>query len=189
MQAKRSGYRACKVCKPDQHIKETFLLDRYQSPLGIYILASSQWGLVGLKTEEQAPIFIRRWEQNGIDIKSDPNHARHIKQSLDAYFAGQLNRFNLPIDLRGSPFQRQIWDLLRAIPWGVTWSYGQIALKIKRPKAARAVGRAVGTNPVSIVVPCHRVIGSTGSLTGYGGGLKRKAAILRLEGVLPHNTS
>ncbi|MEA3308657.1 MAG: methylated-DNA--[protein]-cysteine S-methyltransferase, partial [Chloroflexota bacterium] len=100
---------------------------------------------------------------------------------LDAYFAGSEREFGLPLDLRGTSFQRAVWIALLQIPYGETRTYGEIATAVGRPSAARAVGQAVGTNPVSIIVPCHRVIGADGTLTGYGGGLERKRGLLQLE--------
>ena len=119
-----------------------------------------------------------------------PEQATHpilqeaVKQ-LTAYFAGQKNSFDLPLDLSaGSPFQQAVWQALLAIERGSTTSYGALSSLIGRPSAVRAVGGAIGRNPLSVVVPCHRVIGSTGSLTGYAGGLARKTALLQLEGSL-----
>jgi methylated-DNA-[protein]-cysteine S-methyltransferase len=107
-------------------------------------------------------------------------------QQLQAYFAGQRKDFDLPLDLRrGTPFQQAAWQALRALPYGATTSYGALSAAIGRPRAMRAVGAAIGRNPVSIIVPCHRVIGANGALTGYAGGLPRKQALLQLEGVLP----
>jgi methylated-DNA-[protein]-cysteine S-methyltransferase len=100
---------------------------------------------------------------------------------LAAYFAGQLTEFDLPLAPSGTPFQLQVWEALQQIPYGSTMSYGQLADKLGRRNASRAVGLANGRNPISIVVPCHRVIGSDGSLTGYGGGLDRKQFLLGLE--------
>jgi methylated-DNA-[protein]-cysteine S-methyltransferase len=102
-------------------------------------------------------------------------------RQLDAYFAGRLTEFDLPLALAGTDFQRQVWAGLRAIPYGQTVSYGELARRIGSPAASRAVGLANGRNPVAIVVPCHRVIGSDGSMTGYGGGLDRKRFLLALE--------
>ena len=181
-EARARGYRACKVCRPDESLSETFFLTDYQSPVGPYILAGSRWGTVAVKTRERARTFFDRWEKEHITVKYDGAHNLELIKQLDAYFAGQLRQFTVPLDLRGTPFQRQVWDILQMIPWGETRSYGQIAAALGRPKAARAVGRAVGTNPVSIMVPCHRIIGSNGMLTGYGGGLDRKAALLKREG-------
>jgi methylated-DNA-[protein]-cysteine S-methyltransferase len=100
---------------------------------------------------------------------------------LQAYFEGKLKTFDLPLQLEGTDFQLEVWHALKEIPYGKTVSYGDIARRIGRPKAVRAVGAANGQNPISIIVPCHRVIGSNGSLTGYGGGLKNKEALLALE--------
>ena len=163
-------------------MRETFFLTQYHGPLGTYILGSSIKGVVCVKTDERSPAYLGRWEREGIELKEAAEHNDRLISQLDAYFAGKRRDFTVPLDLRGTEFQRQVWDLLCDIPWGETRSYGQIAKALGRPKAARAVGRAVGTNPVSIVVPCHRVIGSDGALTGYGGGLDRKEALLKLEG-------
>src|SRR5665811_694335 len=100
---------------------------------------------------------------------------------LDAYFAGALTRFTLPMAPRGSEFQQRVWTALQDIPYGQTESYGELAERIGSPRAARAVGLANGKNPISIVIPCHRVVGSDGNLTGYGGGLDRKKQLLDLE--------
>ena len=100
---------------------------------------------------------------------------------MAGYFAGSRRHFELPLLPAGTELQRQVWETLRQIPYGETWTYGQVAAAIGRPRAARPVGRAVGANPISIVIPCHRVIGSGGTLTGYGGGLWRKQRLLDLE--------
>jgi methylated-DNA-[protein]-cysteine S-methyltransferase len=102
-------------------------------------------------------------------------------RQLASYFAGRLRVFDLPLAPRGTPFQQKVWAGLRRIPYGTTWSYGRLAEEIGQPTAVRAVGLANGRNPVGIVVPCHRVIGSNGSMTGYGGGLERKRFLLDLE--------
>lgn len=178
-----NGYRACKICKPNRPdtVPEIIYLTRYTSPLGIYILLSSQQGIVCLKPEDQVCPYLKRWERYDIDLRNNGAHNRELAGELDAYFGGKLRQFNTPLDLRGTHFQRQVWQLLCDIPYGETRSYGQIAEALGRPKASRAVGRAVGSNPISIVVSCHRVIGSNGDLTGYGGGLHRKKALLALE--------
>jgi methylated-DNA-[protein]-cysteine S-methyltransferase len=163
-------------------MQETFFLTHYQSPLGTYVLGSSKKGVVCVKTEDRSKAYLSRWEREGTGVEEGGNHNLRLISQLDAYFAGKLREFKIPLDLRGTSFQRRVWELLCDIPWGETRSYGQIAKALGQPKAARAVGRAVGTNPVSIVVPCHRVIGSDGTLTGYGGGLDRKEALLKLEG-------
>ena len=104
-----------------------------------------------------------------------------MTEQLGAYFAGRLRQFSVPLDMRGTSFQRRVWELLCDIPYGETRSYGQIAHALGRPNSARPVGQAIGRNPVAIIVPCHRVIGSNGKLTGYGGGLHKKQALLELE--------
>ncbi len=108
-----------------------------------------------------------------------------VRAQLRAYFAGELRAFDVPLAVAGTPFQRAVWEALLAIPYGETVSYGELARRIGRPAAVRAVGLANGRNPVSIVVPCHRVIGSSGALTGYGGGLDRKRHLLALEAGRP----
>ncbi len=115
-----------------------------------------------------------------------PPLLEEAQRQLDAYFAGELRCFDLPLDLEGTPFQRQVWQQLLSVAYGQTASYQEIAVAIDNPKAVRAVGAANGRNPVAIIVPCHRIIGSGGraKLTGYGGGLWRKEWLLRHEGVL-----
>ncbi|WP_411137786.1 methylated-DNA--[protein]-cysteine S-methyltransferase [Streptomyces sp. C10] len=110
----------------------------------------------------------------------EPPFAATIDQ-LQAYFRGELTTFDLPLALRGTPFQRRVWATLRTIPYGGTVSYGQLAERLGAPSASRAVGLANGRNPVGIIVPCHRVVGANGSLTGYGGGLDRKRRLLAFE--------
>ena len=104
-----------------------------------------------------------------------------LREQLDLYFAGALRRFDLPLAAPGTPWQRAVWDALLEVPFGQTMSYGALAARLGRPSACRAVGAANGRNPISVIVPCHRLIGSTGSLTGYGGGLERKAWLLEHE--------
>ena len=107
-------------------------------------------------------------------------------RQLRAYFAGELREFRLPLDLQGTDFQKRVWRQLETIPYGETRSYSEIAAAIGAPRAVRAVGAANGANPVPIVVPCHRVIGASGKLVGYGGGLELKRRLLELEGLLLH---
>jgi O-6-methylguanine DNA methyltransferase len=108
--------------------------------------------------------------------------ASEAVRQLRAYFAGQLRQFDLPLNMRGTDFQLRVWRELESIPYGETRSYSQIAAAIKAPQAVRAVGAANGANPIPIIVPCHRVIGSSGKLVGYGGGLPLKKRLLALEG-------
>ncbi|GGV73246.1 methylated-DNA--protein-cysteine methyltransferase [Streptomyces gelaticus] len=111
----------------------------------------------------------------------DPRPFTETARQLDAYFAGELHTFDLPLHLDGTPFQRRVWAQLQLIPYGETRSYGELAENLGKPGASRAVGLANGKNPVGIIVPCHRVIGASGSLTGYGGGLDRKQRLLAFE--------
>lgn len=106
---------------------------------------------------------------------------------LNAYFAGELERFALPLAPGGTPFQRSVWDALAEIPYGSTTTYSELAARIGRPSACRAVGAANGRNPLPVIVPCHRVVGAAGGLTGYGGGLERKQLLLALEGTEREN--
>ncbi|MDF2630461.1 MAG: methylated-DNA--[protein]-cysteine S-methyltransferase [Symbiobacteriaceae bacterium] len=125
--------------------------------------------------------WARRWEPTAELTDNGPALAP-VAEQLAAYFDRTLQVFDLPLDLRGTPFQQEVWQALTAIPFGATCSYAHIALQIGRPKAVRAVGAANGANPVPIIVPCHRVIGSNGKLTGYAGGLGLKQRLLELEG-------
>jgi len=181
-EARDSGYRACKVCCPDEE-PETLFLARYNSPLGTYILLSSRTGVCYLSPEDEENYFTR-WQRSGARFQEGGEQNRTAVAELDAYFAGRLRRFTVPINLRGTDFQRLVWEILRGIPYGETRSYGQVACAVGRPNGPRAVGQAIGSNPISIIVPCHRVIGSNGGLTGYGGGLPRKKALLELEKAL-----
>jgi methylated-DNA-[protein]-cysteine S-methyltransferase len=121
-------------------------------------------------------------EQRGIEVVEDAGRTAEVRRQLAEYFAGERREFALRLAPEGTPFERSVWDELLAIPFGATRSYGEIAQAIGRPGAARAVGRANGANPIPIVVPCHRVIGADGSLTGFGGGLAAKSHLLALEG-------
>ncbi|MFD8688175.1 methylated-DNA--[protein]-cysteine S-methyltransferase [Streptomyces sp. NPDC059651] len=113
--------------------------------------------------------------------EADPGPFDEAVEQLDAYFAGELREFDLPLHLAGTPFQRSVWAELQRIPYGETRTYGELAENLGKPGASRAVGLANGKNPVGIIVPCHRVIGASGSLTGYGGGLDRKQRLLAFE--------
>ena len=147
------------------------VLWHWDSPLGPLRLAEEAGALVGLDFCEEAVSF---------SPCPTPLLAGAVRQ-LEEYFAGTRRAFDLPLAPRGTAFQRQVWQALCAIPYGETRTYGQIAAAVGRPKASRAVGGACHCNPIGIVIPCHRVVGSSGSLTGYAGGLERKAALLALE--------
>jgi methylated-DNA-[protein]-cysteine S-methyltransferase len=118
------------------------------------------------------------------DWQRDDAIFRVAREQLEAYFAGELRTFDLPLAPSGTAFQQKVWQALRDIPYGHTESYGALAKRIDAPKASRAVGMANGHNPISIIVPCHRVIGTNGNLTGYGGGMERKRWLLEHEGYL-----
>ena len=152
----------------------------HDSALGPILLAASKKQLVGIW-------FVGQHHQpDTSNWASDEHHPllRRVKTELDEYFAGQRHSFDLPLDMQcGTAFQQTVWRALLAIPYGSSTSYGALSTVIGRPSAVRALGGAVGRNPFSIVVPCHRVIGAKGSLTGYAGGLERKSALLQLEGV------
>ncbi|MEO2013401.1 MAG: methylated-DNA--[protein]-cysteine S-methyltransferase [Fuerstiella sp.] len=152
-----------------------------QTPVGRLFLAGDPAGLRYLLFDnesmtERHSIPWQAWEQNVEKLKEPV-------EQLEAYFAGQLKRFDFPVVGEGTDFQKRVWNALCDIPYGETASYGDIAKVIGQPTASRAVGMANGRNPISIIVPCHRIIGTSGKLVGYGGGLERKKSLLRLEGV------
>jgi len=158
----------------------SLVCSRTDSPLGPILLAASGRGLAGAWFTEG-----QRDTPDSAGWATAPDHPalRRAAAQLADYFSGRRQHFDLPLDLtQGTVFQQAVWQALLAIPFGQTTSYGELARRIGRPKAVRALGAAVGRNPVSIIVPCHRVIGADGSLTGYAGGLDRKTALLRIEG-------
>lgn len=145
------------------------------SPIGTLTLAGRGGVLTNLRMVDQT------YEPNRTDWSLEPSGFDDVVDQLGAYFAGELTDFDIELDLAGTEFQRRVWKALLTIPYGQTRSYGQIAEQIGAPGAARAVGLANGHNPIAIIVPCHRVIGANGSLTGFGGGLGRKRTLLELE--------
>jgi methylated-DNA-[protein]-cysteine S-methyltransferase len=150
-----------------------------QSPIGRLMLASDGAALTGLYMEPSRKTqSTDGWSEDA----AAPPLAAALRQ-LTEYFAGTRREFDLPLRLRGTEFQKRVWQELTEIPYGQTWSYGELAKRINNPSASRAVGLANGRNPISILVPCHRVIGADGSLTGYGGGLERKRWLLAHEGL------
>ena len=147
------------------------------SPLGELLLTGDGEALTGLHIREG-----RRPVEPAPGTERAPAAFAAAEAQLGGYFAGERWEFDLALDERaGTPFQRQVWNALREIPYGETASYGELAERVGRPTAVRAVGAANGRNPISVIVPCHRVIGTGGSLTGYGGGLERKRLLLELE--------
>jgi methylated-DNA-[protein]-cysteine S-methyltransferase len=149
------------------------------SPIGPLTLVADDGSLTGLYMDAQR----HRPADEVLGLAGDPEAEPFASAAgqLAAYFAGELTEFDLPLAPAGTQFQRTVWAALQQIPYGETWSYGQLAGKIGNPAAVRAVGLANGRNPIAVVVPCHRVIGADGSLTGYGGGLDRKRFLLDLE--------
>jgi methylated-DNA-[protein]-cysteine S-methyltransferase len=150
------------------------------SPIGRLTLCADGEALTGLYMDLPAPPprDLHQWVE---DASADP--LPEAVRQLREYFAGTRREFDLPLRLQGTEFQQRVWRSLTEIRYGETWSYGQLAKRIDNPNASRAVGLANGSNPISIVVPCHRVIGADGSLTGYGGGLERKRWLLAHEGL------
>ncbi len=147
-----------------------------KSPVGKLLLTGTEAGLklISFPKGKQTCTPEANWQ------KGD-NFLRAAIRQLDAYFAGRRKIFDLALDPEGTPFQLSVWQALRDIPYGETVSYGELARRIGHPRASRAVGAANGSNPLPIVIPCHRVIGASGKLTGYGGGLDTKKALLTLE--------
>ena len=152
---------------------------RIDTPLGPLTLAATERGLALAWFDAQAH------RTDSVDAPQAPGHPvlAQAEREFGEYFAGTRRAFEVPLDARGTAFQQAVWQVLRGIPMGALCSYADVAQRLGRPAAARAVGAAVGRNPISIIVPCHRVLGRDGSLTGYAGGLPRKAALLRHEGV------
>ena len=150
----------------------------FESPLKQLLLVSDGQALTGLyfQMHRHGEAIQPEWKQDD-SVRPFPQ----VKKQLAAYFAGELHTFDLPLALMGSEFQRLVWNKLQSIPYGMTISYGELARQVDRPDSVRAVGQANAHNPVSIIVPCHRVIGARGKLTGYGGGLVIKAALLTFE--------
>jgi methylated-DNA-[protein]-cysteine S-methyltransferase len=142
------------------------------SPIGPLLATADDAGAVSGLWFDRAPA--EGWQR-------DDDALAGLGDQLDAYFAGTLTRFDLPLAPVGTEWQRRVWDALTDIPYGETVSYAELAARIGRPSACRAVGAANGRNPISVIVPCHRVVGTSGSLTGYGGGIERKAWLLDHE--------
>jgi O-6-methylguanine DNA methyltransferase len=154
---------------------EKIYYSRFESLVGTLLLAATEKGLYRVQFGAALP------GNGGAEWLECAAKLAETTTQLDLYFAGELREFKLPLDLRGTPFQIRCWEALCSIPYGATCSYAEIAEKVGRPRAFRAVGQANHDNPIAIIVPCHRVIGANGKLTGYGGGLSVKEKLLRLE--------
>lgn len=161
---------------------ETLFFARTSSPVGPLFLAASEKGLVRLEFEAR----VQKLDDKTIQLNESKSRISPYLNELDEYFAGERREFSMPLDLRGTPFQLACWRALVAIPYGETRTYADIARVIGHPKAFRAVGMANNRNPIAIVVPCHRVIATSGSLCGYGGGLDIKRKLLDLEQAKAH---
>jgi methylated-DNA-[protein]-cysteine S-methyltransferase len=167
-----NGFGAASRLQPINAVSYT----KIESPVGKLLLGADAQGLrvVSFESSKRATPVQPEWNEDKAPF------AEVIRQ-LQAYFDGELREFDLPLAPKGTEFQLRVWQSLRAIPYGETLSYAQLAQKIGNPKAVRAVGLANGSNPIPIIIPCHRVIGSDGSLTGFGGGLPTKKKLLALE--------
>jgi methylated-DNA-[protein]-cysteine S-methyltransferase len=148
----------------------------FRSPIGLIQLRGTDRAVTGIFMEKH-----RHEPAQPEGAVHDGRPLRAAQRELEEYFAGERRTFSVALAATGTPFQMQVWEALRAIPYGETISYGELARRIGNPQAVRAVGLANGRNPISIIVPCHRVIGANGTLTGYGGGLDRKRFLLALE--------
>lgn len=155
----------------------------HPSPLGRLLLAATDTGICGIYFEEHKHFKGMAGWTNPVAQSAASHHLAEAAKQLDEYFAGKRTTFDVALDLSGTVFQRSVWEALMQIPFGKSVSYAQHAQGLGNPKALRAVGSAIGRNPVSIIVPCHRVIGSSGAITGYAGGVQRKEFLLALEGV------
>jgi methylated-DNA-[protein]-cysteine S-methyltransferase len=157
-------------------MNDKLLYTRMDSPIGELLLVGDGHALRGLHMQEgrTAVSVDPEWRP------ADEPFAG-VRRQLREYFDGERREFDVPLEMTGTPFQRRVWRALQEIPYGETATYGELALRVGRPSASRAVGLANGRNPVAVIVPCHRVIGADGNLTGYGGGLERKRLLLELE--------
>lgn len=161
---------------------------RMESQIGPVWVASTETGLCKIslgKGESGAFLSWLSKHPGASESHQDPHLVDAALSQLREYFSGSRQAFDLPLDVRGTTFQRAVWSQVMRIPYGATATYGNVAQLVGKPCASRAVGRAVGANPLPIVVPCHRVIGAGGSLTGFGSGLDIKEALLRLEDAYP----
>ena len=179
--ALKSGYRPCKICMKVMKEKNTIKIKRYESPCGVLMLGSCDWQVE--KHRDHVDRRLKRILRAEFEEGTSEVIEKAVEQ-LDEFFAGKRSDFDVPLLFVGTDFQKTVWNELLKIPFGQTISYGEMARRIGMPEAVRAVANANGANSMSIFAPCHRVIGSDRSLTGYGGGLDAKRMLLELEGVL-----
>ncbi len=166
-------------------ISDPVTLAYLETPVGPMLAGATGSGVCLLEFSDRRMLetqLQRIGKSFGPAVPGDNGHIRELRAQVAAYFTGELRDFTLPLETRGTPFQERVWAALRTIPYGQTRSYAELAKQVGNVAAVRAVAKANGDNRISIIVPCHRVIGSGGELTGYGGGLSRKRALLELEG-------
>jgi O-6-methylguanine DNA methyltransferase len=180
--ARAAGYRPCLRCHPEA--AGSVRMREMSTPLGPMAAAATDDAVVLLEFTDRrmlpAQLAAVKRRFGPIEVGDQP-HLTRLQRELDAYFAGDLHDFSVPLDAPGSPFQERVWGALRAISYGETVSYAELARRVDEPRASRAVGRANGSNRIAVVIPCHRVINAGGGLGGYGGGLWRKERLLALE--------
>ncbi len=155
------------------------MIETVSSPVGILTLTATDEALTGVWFDSSKDGRVKKEGPAGTNPV-----LKRTREQLEEYFAGTRTEFDLPLQFSGTTFQQRVWNLLRTIPFGITTSYGELARRLGDPKATRAVGAANGQNPSPIIVPCHRVVGSRGELTGFGGGIERKRWLLEHEGAL-----
>jgi methylated-DNA-[protein]-cysteine S-methyltransferase len=165
-----------------QETASTIVWQRWVTPIGPLHLAAGDEGLIRISYQESTQTFLAQLDRRA-RLVEDSEALAPYRQQLSAYFSGDLDRFSIPLDMtRLTEFQKRVLSTIARIPAGAVWTYRQVAEAIGKPKAARAVGQALGSNPLPIVLPCHRVIASDGTLGGYAGGLDIKRRLLKLEG-------
>jgi methylated-DNA-[protein]-cysteine S-methyltransferase len=176
--------------QPPTDARLVFALSRLETPIGVALVATDELGRLRVldwadrKARMQSGLARIYRASGGVKLDKNIAAAWPVMDRLRAFFAGDLAAIDsIPVESAGTPFQRKVWAVLRRIPAGKTWTYAELAARAGRPEAPRAAGAANGLNPISVVVPCHRVIGSNGALTGYGGGIHRKEWLLRHEGI------
>ena len=159
--------------------------DLVDTPLGTLLVAASDLGLCRISYDPEPEREVEQLGRlYGLRVLRVSRPVDSARRQLEEYFEGRRRDFDLPLDLRVAPFNRRVLDELARVPYGETTTYGALAARAERPRAARAVGTVMNRNPIPIVLPCHRVLGANGKLVGYGGGLERKERLLRLEGAL-----
>ena len=161
---------------------ENIYFKKWKSPVGNLFLYASETHLLGLLFAGDSTDFLKHFKTAQILVKTNPALKKVVLQ-LDEYFSGERKKFDIPVQLAGTDFQKKVWAQLKRVPFGETITYKEQAKRMNSIKAVRAVGAANGKNPVAIIIPCHRVVGSNGKLVGYAGGAKMKSDLLKIEGI------